>query len=417
MMATADIVQILIKLSAALAAGLLVGMQRGWSLRDRKAGTRVAGFRTFGLFGLAGGIAGLSPDIVAGALAFGTIGLIVVGYAKEAEQDTLSATTAIAGVLTFAAGFAAVRQSPEVGLAIGAAIFIILSARQSMHALLKGMSETEIDGAARFALVALVILPLLPDAQFGPYGALNPRQIWMVVVFVMGLSFIGYVATRRFGRKQGIVIVALTGAIVSSTAVTADYARRLRHEPEARGALIAGIAVASIVMFVRVQLLSLILVPRAVPTLIIAMAPATLVASAFALFALREHGQSASAPELKNPFSFIPAIVLAVMVAVLSLVSHWASERFGSEGIAVVLGLTGLSDVDAAVITLAGLPTTLLDDHSAGMVLAIPILANTAFKAAMTVAIARGSLGWRASLPLWSSLLASGAAMIGWQLL
>lgn len=411
-----DISHLLVRLAAALAAGLLIGMQRGWTQRDRTAGGRVAGFRTFGLLGLAGGLAGEAPDAVAAAMAFGAAAILAVGYAKEADRDSLSATTAIAGLVTFAAGFAALRQSPEVGLAIGSVTFVILSARQSMHALLKGLDEPEIDGVARFVLVALVVLPFLPDTNFGPYAAWNPHKIWMVVVFVTGLSFIGYVAARRLGNNQGIVIAALTGAVVSSTAVTVDCARRLRSEPEFKGALIAGIAIASIVMFVRVQLLALILVPRAVPTLALSMAPATLVASGFALAIWRERRAMPSAVPLANPFSFGPALMLAGLVAVLSLAVRWALSIFGNKGIALVLGLTGMSDVDAAVIALSGLPPNMLDDRMAGLVLAVPILANTAVKAVMTIVIGGRAYGWRASLPLWSALLASCVAMIVWVL-
>jgi uncharacterized membrane protein (DUF4010 family) len=400
-------------LIAATAAGLLIGLERGWRQRAQDAGTRVAGFRTFGLIGLIGGIAGLASDPVAAALGLGVAATLAVGYWKSAREDALSATTTIAGVLTFGIGFAALRLSPGIALAAAAGSYIILSARRSMHALLRGLTEAEIEGVARFALVALVILPLLPDAAYGPYDAWNPRRIWMVVVLVTGLSFAGYVAARRFGADRGILIVALTGSLVSSTAVTADLARRLRKEPESRRALTAGIALASIVMFVRVQILVFVLIPRALPTLALAMAPATMVAGALAFLAWRRQRAEPAPPvPLGNPFDFGPALLLAAMVAILSLVARWALERFGGEGLAVVLGLTGLMDVDAAVLTLAGLPRVALDDAAAGIVLAVPVLANTAIKGIITVVIARGRDGIKASLPLFASLAASAAGLL-----
>jgi uncharacterized membrane protein (DUF4010 family) len=400
-------------LIAATAAGLLIGLERGWRQRAQDAGTRVAGFRTFGLIGLIGGIAGLASDPVAAALGLGVAATLAVGYWKSAREDALSATTTIAGVLTFGIGLAALRLSPGIALAAAAGSYIILSARRSMHALLRGLTEAEIEGVARFALVALVILPLLPDAAYGPYDAWNPRRIWMVVVLVTGLSFAGYVAARRFGADRGILIVALTGSLVSSTAVTADLARRLRKEPESRRALTAGIALASIVMFVRVQILVLVLIPRALPTLALAMAPATMVAGALAFLAWRRQRAEPAPPvPLGNPFDFGPALLLAAMVAILSLVARWALEQFGGEGLAVVLGLTGLMDVDAAVLTLAGLPQAALDNATAGIVLAVPVLANTAIKGIIAVVIARGRDGIRASLPLFASLAASAAGLL-----
>jgi uncharacterized membrane protein (DUF4010 family) len=163
-----------------------------------------------------------------------------------------------------------------------------------------------------------------------------------------------------------------------------------------------------------VQVLALVLVPRAVPSLALAMAPATLVGSCFALAAWRERRTMPGSVPLANPLSFGPALMLAGLVAILSLAARWALSTFGSNGIAVVLALTGMSDVDAAVITLSGLPATLLDDRMAGIVLAIPILANTAVKAVMTIVIAGRADGWKASFPLWSALLASGLAMTAW---
>lgn len=406
----------LIPLAAALAAGLIVGMERGWAQRAMESGRRVAGFRTFGLIGLAGGLAALAPDSIGAAIGIGVAIVLGVGYARSARDDHMSATTTIAGLLTFAIGVAAVRLGPALALAAAAATFAILSARRSMHALLRGLSATEVEAVARFLLVALVVLPFLPDADLGPYGAWNPRRIWMVVVLVAALSFGGYVAARRFGSERGILIVALTGAIVSSTAVTADLARRLPAQPAARGALTAGIALASIVMFLRVQLLTAILMPRALPTLAIAIAPATIVAALLALLAWRRQAGESGAVPLGNPFAFGPALMLAGLVALLSLVARWSLDRFGSAGMAVALGLTGMSDVDAAVMTLAGLPADSIDDRTAGLVLAVPVLANTAIKAGITMAIARGVAGVRAAAPLLASLAASLVGLAVWRL-
>lgn len=400
-------------LLTSLASGLLVGVQRGYAQRTLEAGRRVAGFRTFGLIGLAGGLAGLAADAVAAVLGAGVIAALLIGYARGTDEDRLSATNCVAGILTFGIGLAAVRLSPGVALAAAGAAFALLSARQSMHMMLKGINDAEIEAIARFALVALVILPILPDVQLGPYDAWNPRRLWMVVVFVLGLSFIGYAAARRFGGQRGILFVALTGAIVSSTAVTAEYARRLRSEPEARGALTAGIALASIVMFVRVQVLALALVPRALPSLVLVLTPATLVALALATLAWRRGSQSSTPLPLGNPLGFGPALLLAGLVAILSLVARWSLERFGSSGIAVVLGITGMTDVDAAVLTLAGLPADALGDREAGLILAIPVLANTLVKAGMAHVIAAGHGGLRAAAPLYLSLAVS-ALTLGW---
>jgi uncharacterized membrane protein (DUF4010 family) len=409
-----SIIQPYMPLLAAIAIGLLIGMQRGWAQRSFGTGRRVAGFRTFGLIGLIGGIGGLAPDMMAAALAIGVAAVLTAGYVRSVDQDHLSATTTLAGILTFAASFCATRFSPVFGLAIGGATFAMLSARQSMHALLRGMDDQEIEGVSRFLLVSLVILPLLPDRAMGPYEAWNPRNIWLVVVFVIGLSFAGYALSRRLGQGRSILLVALTGAIVSSTAVTAEYARRLRDEPTIRGPLAAGIAIASIVMFVRVQLLALALIPRALPTLALTMAPATFVAILFALFAFRHHRGDSAKVSIANPLGFGPALILAAMVIVLSLVARWALHHFGQQGMAVVLTLTGISDVDAAVITMSGLPAHMLNDRTAGLSLGGAVLANTLAKAIMTVVIGWGHGGVRASIPLFAALGTAAASILAW---
>jgi uncharacterized membrane protein (DUF4010 family) len=399
-------------LIAAMAVGLLIGLERGWTQRALAAGHRVAGFRTFGLIGFTGGVAGLLPDLLAAIVALGIIGALLIGFAVTIRADSLSATTTVAGLLTFILGLAAVRISPALALGAAAGAFALLSARHSLHALLRGLTEMEIEGVARFALVALVVLPLLPDADLGPYDALNPRRIWMVVVMVAAFSFAGYVAARKFGSNRGVLVMALTGAIVSSTAVTADYARRLRAEPALRGVLTAGIAIASIVMFVRVQLLTFILAPRALPTLALVLAPAMVVAVGLALVAWRRQSvQDGPAIKLGNPFDFGPALLLAALVAIFSLIARWALDTYGGQGVAVVLGLTGMMDVDAAVLTLAGMPEAVLDSDTAGFVLAAPVLANTAVKAIMAMVIARGRDGLVAAAPLLASLAAALAGL------
>ena len=169
--------------------------------------------------------------------------------------------------------------------------------------------QEDVYGLGEAGFVASDLLPLLPDGQYGPYGALNPHRIWLVVVVVLGLSFAGYVAARRFGPERGILLTALTGALVSSTAVTLNYARRLRASDDEEGALIAGIALASLVMFVRVQVVTAMLAPRASLSLAVAMLPALAVSAAFAAWTYRQRSDGGQhAIGLGNPFDFGPAL-------------------------------------------------------------------------------------------------------------
>lgn len=405
----------LYSLAAALAVGLLVGLERGWHLRERGAGERVAGFRTFGLVGLGGGVAGLLPVAIGVVLAAAVAGGLVLGYAAALKRhESLSITTTVAGLLTFGLGYVAAKGMIVEAFAGAAVMLIILASRAQLHGLLKGMSETEVDSIARFAIVALVVLPLLPDADYGPLDAWNPHKIWLVVVIVLALSFAGYVAVRRLGAERGILVTALSGALVSSTVVTLSYARKLRAGEGPAPALRAGIALASLVMFVRVQIVAAALAPFASLSLALTMIPALVTALGFALFALWREQKSDAAGEvaLGNPLDFKPALLLAGLVALLSLVARWALRMWGSSGIAVLLGITGMVDVDAAVLTLAGLPAGTIDGWTAGVVLSIPILVNTAIKGGIAFSVAGGREGVRAAAPLFAAVIASAGGIL-----
>lgn len=404
-------------LALSLAIGLMIGLERGWQSRGTTPGRRVAGFRTFGLLGLAGGIAALLPPLFGAILLLAAAATLVVGYARGRTRADQSATSTIAGLLTLALGaFAGAGHGVEA-LAAAAVMLLLLTLRQRLHGMLRGINPAEIEAASRFAIVALVILPLMPDRAMGPLDAWNPRQLWFVVVLVSGLSFLGYAAARRLGAGRGLLATAAAGALVSSTAVTAAYARQLKVEGPAEAALAAGIAVASAIMFARVLLLTALLAATALPSLAVAMLPGTLVQLLLAARAIRRLPQAPEDPgvALGNPLDFRPALVLAVFVAVLAVASRWAVDRFGDAGVGVLLLLTGLADVDAAVITLAHLPEGLLPPRQAGLLLALPVLANTLLKAGLTLVIAPNARGWRAAWPLLASVAASGIAIAAMQ--
>ncbi len=401
-------------LALSLAIGLFVGLERGWQARGEPAGHRVAGFRTFGLLGLLGGITALLPTLFGAVVLLGAAATLVAGYVRSSHESALhSATNAIAGLLTLALGaFAGAGHATEA-MAATAVMVMLLAMRQRLHAWLRGINAEEIEAASRFAIVALVILPLMPDRAMGPLDAWNPRQLWFVVVLVLGLSFLGYVAARRLGPDRGLLATAAAGALVSSTAVTAEYARRLRTPGPAEGALVAGIAVASAIMYARVMLLTAILATSALPSLAAIMVPAGLVAGALAALAIHRAPSTAGSDgvELGNPLDFRPALLLVAFVAVLAVGSRWALAEFGDAGIGALLFLTGFADVDAAVITLAGLPKGTLTPERAGLLLAMPILANTVLKGGLALVISPNVRGLRAAWPLFASVLAAGAGV------
>ncbi|MBW8297960.1 MAG: DUF4010 domain-containing protein [Sphingopyxis sp.] len=404
-------------LALSLGLGLLIGIQRGWTLRHAADGSRFAGIRTFGLLGLVGGLAGVleTLDRAAALVLFATSALLIFfGYARHARQS-ISGTAGLAALIALACGFLATRGNAQAAVIVAVGTTLLLTLRPQLHRWVEGMSESEVNAIARFALIALVILPLLPDRQLGPYDAWNPHQLWLVVALVSGFSFLGYYASKRFGATRGTLAMAATGAMVSSTAVTTTLATRLRDDEESAPLLVAGIAAASAVMFVRVIILVAILAPVALAPLSLMLVPAALASLAAAawglLVARRTPAAATDTIKLHNPLNFGPALALTGLVMAMALLARWLMTWIDASAIAIILAVSGIADVDAAIITIGGLPAGMLSADTAGLVVAAPVLANTLFKAAIPLVLVRSRRGWIAALPLLASV-AAGLAML-----
>ncbi|EGF90017.1 membrane protein-like protein [Asticcacaulis biprosthecium C19] len=408
----------------ALGLGLLIGIERGWSRRDDPDGSRVAGIRTFGLLGFAGGIAGRLADgsqVLSGIIVIATAAALVTGYARHARASgNFSATSTIAGLVTLAVGLCAGLGEMTLAAISAALMTVLLSSRRQLHGWLSGLNESEVQAIARFAVISLAVLPLLPDADFGPFGAWNPRHIWMVVVLVSGLSFAGYMAGKLLGPSRGILATAAAGAVVSSTAVTVALSSRIRHGEGQEAVLVAGIAIASAVMFLRVLILTALLAPFALPSLGLLVAPAAMTGVVCAVWLIWRSraapGTVSSGLGVRNPFDLWPALFLAALVAVLSLAARWLLAEIGEAGLAIALAISGMVDVDSAIITMGSLPDNALPGTTAGLILAAPVMLNTLVKTGVAIVTAGGRNGWRAATPLLLSLAAglAGAPFLFW---
>ncbi len=402
--------------------GLLVGLERGWRQRNEHAGGRVAGIRTHALLGLGGGLVGLVSTAVSpwfGLIGLtGLIGALMLGFRERlAEPDAnVSATGAVVGVLTILFGMLSTVGLAREALVAGAATTLILSLREKLHGWLQTLSERDMLAAAQFGAIALVILPLLPDRALGPYDALNPRMLWLVVVFVTGLSFAGYWASKRFGNTRGTILAAAIGATYSSTAVTAELARRLRQDDEDRSMLNAAIALASTMMPLRVLILCGVLLPSAFAVFAVGIGAAAAFNVLYALVAVlrADRGEGGGVAVHRNPFDFWPAVGFAALVAVIVIAARWTIDRFGAEGMTVLVGLTGLYDVDAAIIMTTTLPEGALALPQLGILLSLPILVNTILKAILVVALGGVRAGSVAAAPLFVNavLIAAGVWML-----
>jgi uncharacterized membrane protein (DUF4010 family) len=334
------------------------------------------------------------------------------GPADPARRD---ATTGVAAMIALALGLVAGAGYPAVAVAGAAITTLVLATRNQAHGFLQSLNEDEVQAIARFAVISAAVLPFLPDAQYGPYQAWNPFNLWLVVVFVTGFSIAGYVANRLFGESRGTIATAIIGGAYSSTAVSAALSARLNDgEP---GPFAPGIALATAVMYLRVLALASILAPELALPLAAVISPGAVVAwlSAALIWRGEETGKAKGGHSGSKPFELIPALGFLAAVAAASLLVRWAQSAFGEAGAAWSLFMAGSFDVDAATVTFAGLPAGAIDIHVAAVALGGTVAVNMAFKIGIVLANARAR-GRRAAIGLTSSLLVL-LATLAWHLL
>jgi uncharacterized membrane protein (DUF4010 family) len=404
-----------LSVATALACGLLIGIERGFDLRELKPGTRVAGVRTFTLVGLVAGLAGLAgalgQSFAAGALVAGAVAVIAIGYAHRPElAERPDATTPVAALATIGLGFIAGIGQPGFAIAGATIVTLLLALKAELHGLLDKLDQDDVKALARYAVIAGAVLPFLPNGHFGPLGAWNPQKLWLVVVLVTGFSFLGYVANRIFGERHGTIATALIGGAYSSTAVTQALATRLGREPKT-GAEPAGIALATGVMYLRIPVLIAIFATRVLPPLLVLLAPAVVVAWAAGYWLYRKAPRSDAPSPPGNPIALLPALGFLVFVALAAVAAKWAEGRFGQSGIAVLLLIVGSMDVDVAIITLGGLSVAAIAPLPAAMAIGGTVIANMAVKIGITLVYARKK-GVSAALAMTASVVVL-AVMIG----
>jgi uncharacterized membrane protein (DUF4010 family) len=402
-----------LSVATALACGLLIGIERGWKLKDQKPGTRVAGVRTFSMLGLGSGIAGLlgsqSLVLVSAAIVIAMVAILVIAYSRALESHH-DATSAVAAVATVAIGFLAGIGNPALAIACAAIGVAFLALRQELHGLIERLDADDVKALARYAVIAGAILPFLPSGQYGPLGAWNPQRLWLVVVLVTGFSFLGYVANRIFGERHGTIATALIGGAYSSTAVTQALAQRLGKQKEA-GAEPAGIALATGVMYLRVPILIAVFSTRVLPPILVLLVPAIIVAWGAGFWLYRKAPKSDAPTPPGNPIALLPALGFLVFVAIAAVAAKWAQGQFGQSGIAVLLLIVGSMDVDVAIVTLGGLPAAAIAPLPAAMAISGTIIVNMAVKIGITLVYA-GRKGVSAAIAMTASVVAL-AAMIG----
>ncbi len=398
-----DQTQALYGLGAALALGLLIGLERGWKEREAKEGQRVAGLRTFGLIGLLGGVWGLLAlelgELLLG-VAFATLALIMVGaYVITTRHDEdIGITGIIAALLTFAFGALATLGYITIATAAAVVTTILLGLKPVLHHWLSRLQRSELDAAFKLLLISLVVLPVLPDQGYGPWEVFNPYKIWLMVVLIAGISFLGYFAMKIAGARKGLVLTGLFGGLASSTAVTLNFARLARGGGKPLiNELAAGILIACATMFPRMLLVTGVFSTELARALLIPIAVMTLFSygAAYALWRRPRPEANPHSPTLHNPGELGPALVFGALLMLILLLSKALQAGFGDTGLYLLAAAAGITDVDAINLSISNMAAEGLDLHVAALSLMIAAWSNSLFKGVLAGAIGGWGLGLR----------------------
>lgn len=407
-MALAELVRIL---AISLGLGLLVGLER------ERSESLLAGFRTFPLVSVLGSVCAILADEFGGwVVAAGFLGVAAVavvgnlGRFRTGEVDP-GQTTEVALLVMYAVGAYLVVGEVRVAVALGGAMMVLLHMKERLHGLAGRIGERDFQAIARFILLSLVILPVLPNRAFGPYGVLNPFEVWLMVVLIVGLNLVGYLAFRLWGERRGALVGGVLGGLVSSTATTAGYARRTRTDPDLLSVAAIVIAVANAVVYVRILAEIGLVAPGFLPT---AAAPfAVMLALLLGLSAVLWVRRVPSArPDADprppdNPSELRAALFFGLLYAVVLLAVAWAKEHFGSGGLYAVALISGLTDVDAITLSTAQLVEAGRVAADEGWrVILLASLSNFVFKAGIVAVLGRGRLLGRIAAVF-------GAAVVG----
>jgi uncharacterized membrane protein (DUF4010 family) len=404
------------RLAIALALGLIIGIERGWERRESTEGERVAGIRSFSFVALLGGLAALLAEqfgVLMLAVAFAGFTLIVVvSYGVTSRQSQrVGITTELSLLITFVLGALAVKGFVVEALAASVVVAVLLGFKAELHQILTKLDRRELLATLQLLLIAAVALPLLPDQNLGPWNALNPRAIGLIVLLIAGLSYLGYFAMRLLGSQVGLLATAALGGLVSSTAVTISFARMARKKLAAVQILGAGISLAAGMMALRILIEVIIVNPALLPLLVVPislLAVVPLMAVAGMLVrkptVTPDTGVDLKNPINKNPIEKNPielgaAIGYGAMLSGLFILIRAVEAWLGNTGIYLLAAISGITDVDAVSLSLAqstkaGLP---LSVGATGILIAAMV--NTVVKALLASIVGGWHLGrWCATI-------------------
>jgi uncharacterized membrane protein (DUF4010 family) len=383
-----DLFTILQGLGAVIFIGLLIGLQREHSRsKDQKI---FAGIRTFPLIGILGFITSLTAsfttELVYVAVLLGFSGLLVSAYLTSAKDGRLGGTSEISAFLVFILGTMVYYGYILLPAIIAIVITMFLSLKIQLHTFVGKVSGDDIFATLKLAIISIIVLPLLPDRTFGPLDVLNPRLIWYMVIFISGISFIGYLFIKLLGKDRGIILTGLFGGLVSSTAVTFSLSKKSKLFPLLSYNFAIGIVLASTMMFIRVFIILLVLNAALVSNLWIPLIIFSLAGYIVSRIMYKKESKNELTDiEISNPFELKSAFIFGLLFAIVIFGAKAAQIYLGDQGIYAASALAGLTSVDAIVLSISRLSADNLVFLVAEKAIIIALITNTIVKILITV--------------------------------
>jgi uncharacterized membrane protein (DUF4010 family) len=315
--------------------------------------------------------------------------LVVAGYLAPRASE-VGVTSEMALLVTFSLG-ALARHRPALAVAVAVGMTVLLVSKEGLHRFVRQtVSDVERTDALKFFVAAFVVLPLLPARRIGPYGVLEPRRIWLLVVLVTGIGWLGYAATRALGARRGLLVTGFAGGFVSGAATTGAMAAKAREAAVRRPAYAAAL-LASVATLVQLAVVTAVVAPEVTVRLAPALVACAILLTAEAVWlALRHPAPTAEQPEERpqgRPFSLLPALALAAVLTGVLLVARWLSDVYGDAGAALATAVGGLADVHAGALAVSSLARDgALSVHAAVVAVAAGLGTNTVTKLVLAAA-------------------------------
>jgi len=379
-------------LGIALGLGFLVGFQRQ---RDQK---EMAGVRTFSFITILGALLGII-ELETGnywllpAFGLGLVALMIASsfIKSKAGDNDPGLTTEVAALLMFSVGAYLVLGSQVIGVIVGGGVAFLLYLKSRLHKWIINLEDKDVRAIMTFAAISLIILPVLPDQTYGPYDVLNPYNIWLIVVLIVGISVAGYFIYRFMGKKVGIVSSGILGGLISSTATTVSYARMAKQSKNIGVLAVFVILTASAISFIRIIFEISVVAPGQIGSLVTPIAAVALVMillSVILFILINRNKQDSEIPEPDNPAQFKSALIFGLLYGLILIGVAYTKAELGNEALYIVAIISGLTDVDAITLSLSNLMKSgSLETQLGWRLIVLAGLSNMLFKGIMAVVL------------------------------